>query len=158
MKWRHYEAFEWGVAQVRDEAGDPMAAPYSLGCVRTGNSRVFVGYFVQMTLTNGMIFTGEDRRSLRSALRRLASSLADAKLGVRWSGLDQRWQESGLSADTGWGYFELYPEAVHMLAAVPQSLQTKDGQLEQMIAEAISTMKIGLEWGAAPSRVQPTNY
>lgn len=149
MEWRHYEVRDQGTALVLDKDGVAIDATYSLGLVSTGRSRVFAGYFVKLILATGTEFMGEDEHSLRPALWQLASSLSSVGLELRCSGLDQRWRESGLSVDTGWGYFMFYPEAVHMMAAVPEAVRSEGEALDREISEAVSNMRIGVRLTSA---------
>lgn len=142
MAWRNYEVRGGGDVHVVNEQGGLLPASYATGLVLTGKTRVFAGYFVKLALSSGTEFTGEDSHSLRSALLRLASNLSAVRLALDCAGLDPRWRESGLSENTGYGYFIFHPEAVHMMAAVP-AISADHDPLDEMIAEAVSRMRIG---------------
>lgn len=144
MGWRHYEGRKKGNVLLLDGDGARIHATYEHGLVLTGRSRVFAGYYVCVTLPNETEFTGEDEHSLHSALLRLASNLAAGKLILTCSGLDPRWRQSGLSENTGWGYLPFYPEAVHMMSPIPESVEHVD-ELDREIREATSDMQIGLD-------------
>jgi len=143
MAWRHYEVRGTGQVMVLDHEGAAIDATYSSGLVSTGKTRVFAGYFVRLVLASGTEFTGEDGHSLRAALLRLSSNISAVRLELRCSGIDPRWRESGLSENSGWGYFIFWPEAVHMMSAVPESIQADNEALDREIAEAVSSMQIG---------------
>lgn len=116
MAWRHYEVRITGQVKLTDEQA---FANFETGFVHTGKSRVFAGYFVRVTTTNGTVFLGEDRHSIRAALSRLAGDMFAVNLILPCSGLDPRWLESGLSQNSGWGYFPPHTEAIHMMCPVP---------------------------------------
>jgi hypothetical protein len=143
MAWRHYETRNEGTVSLCDGKDATVLATYRHGIVSTGRSRVFAGHFVQVILPSGTEFTGEDEHSLRSALLRLASSLSSVDLITTCSGLDPRWRESGLSENTGWGYFVFYPEAVHMMTPIPPSVEKRDA-LDREKSGTVSGMRIGL--------------
>lgn len=142
MAWRHYEGRSTGDVPVVIEQGDTLSATYTTGIVSTGRTRVFAGYFVGLVLPSGTEFTGEDEHSLRRALRRLAANLSSVRIDLQCAGLDPRWQESGLSENSGYGYFTCYPEAVHMMAPVPQ-LPEPDAEIDRLIVETVNQMRIG---------------
>ena len=144
MAWRHYEVRRRGHVYVDDTYLRNVQASYSLGIISTGKSRVFCGYYVTLVLASGTEFTGEDEHSLRSALLRLASNLSAVNLAITCSGLDPRWQESGLSENTGWGYFVFWPEAVHMMSPVPTAAEPLMNDLDRQISEAVAGLRIGL--------------
>ena len=138
MAWRHYEGRDKGTVAVLDADSLPILTTYEHGIVSTGRTRVFV----RATLPSGTEFTGEDEHSVRSALLRLAFNLSAVNLTLKCSGLDPRWRESGLSENTGWGYFVFDPEVVHMMSPVPQTVG-ESHDLDREIMEAVSSMRIG---------------
>lgn len=142
MAWRHYEVRGAGDVPVVIEETGAVSARYTTGIVSTGKTRVFAGYFVGLVLPSGTEFTSEDEHSLRRALVRLASNLSAVLIGLQCAGLDPRWQESGLSENSGYGYFTFYPEAVHMLAPVPP-MPDRDDAIDRLIVEAVNGMRIG---------------
>lgn len=144
MAWRHYETRHEGAISLCSGKGATVVVTYRYGIVSTGRSRVFAGHFIQAVLPSGTEFMGENEHSLRSALLRLASNLSVVNLTTNCSGLDPRWRESGLSENTGWGYFVFWPEAVHIMSPVPPSVDKKDSDLDCEIHEAVSNMQIGL--------------
>jgi hypothetical protein len=142
MAWRHYEVRSTGDVPVVIEQCDILSATYTTGIVSTGKRRVFAGYFVALVLPSGTEFTGEDEHSLRRALRRLAANLSSVRIDLQCAGLDPRWQESGLSENSGYGYFTFYPEAVHMMASVPPT-PDEAVVIDRLIVEAVSQMRLG---------------
>jgi len=144
MAWRHYEMRGTGETLVLDETGLPVPASYTSGLILTDRTDAFTGYFVKLTLKTGIEFWGEHRRSLRLALKSLASNLDTVALRLRCSGVDPRWHESPLSMDSGWGYFDFYPEAIHMFAPVPQPVLLDD-DLDRQITEAVEEMRFNFQ-------------
>lgn len=144
MVWRHYEVRHTGQVVLIDQTGGRITAEYESGLVATGRTRVFAGYFVRLTLPGGTEFLGEDEHSLRSALLRLASNMSAVRLAPQCAGLDPRWRESGLSENSGFGYFVFYPEPVHMMDPMPSTLEAGDGGIDAEIREAVEGMRIGL--------------
>ena len=103
--WRRYEPIRTGQCLI-ETAATIISVRYELGTVHTGRSRVFVGFFVKLTPRDGVEWLGEHPYSLRRALRRLAVETL-ASEGWRFAdapGLSGSWYETGLSANTGFGY------------------------------------------------------
>ena len=86
------------------------------GVVYTGKTETFYGYFCHLTEPSGGEWLGEDRYSLREAIRAAGSSCADDGWTLHASGLSDDFSETGLSLNTGWGYYLDVPDAIHMLA------------------------------------------
>ncbi|WP_156460697.1 hypothetical protein [Sphingomonas sp. Leaf339] len=144
MAWRHYEVRHTGQVVLIDQTGGQITAEYESGLVATGKTRVFAGYFVRLTLPSETVFLGEDEHALRSALLRLASNMSAVKLAPQCAGLDPRWRESGLSENSGFGYFVFYPDPVHMMDPMPSPLEADDAGTDAKIREAVRGMRIGL--------------
>lgn len=138
MEWRHYEARQSGDCEVvtRHEI---ESMRYDIGIVETGRSRVFAGHFVRLTLNDGKQITGEDAASLRGALWRLARNVTALDLRIDCVGLNADWNESGLSVDSGWGYWGHLNEPMHMMSPLP----TGD-DLDDLIEEAVAGMRLGI--------------
>ena len=86
------------------------------GEVYTGKTEVFAGYFVRIINPHGGEWLGEDRHSLRKALRKAAEASRSAGWIILAIGLSSEWRESGLSENSGWGYHPEHPDRhVHML-------------------------------------------
>ncbi|WP_156370166.1 hypothetical protein [Novosphingobium sp. Leaf2] len=144
MAWRHYEIRHSGQVELIGQTGKQITATFERGLVATGRTRVFAGYFVRLTLSSGTEFLGEDEHSLRSALLRLSSNISAVKLALCCSGVDPRWRESGLSENSGWGYFVFYPEAVDMMDPVPTTLEVDNAGVDEEIRKAVADIRIGL--------------
>ncbi len=142
MEWRHYEVRASGATLIED-GGRPIAATYEMGIVSTGRSRVFAGHFVRIILPSGTGLSGEDEHSLRAALRKLAFHLSIVNLQLRCAGLDTRFEESGLSIDTGYGYASFDDGAIHMMDPPPVFKSTEEQDIDGIIREAIDGMRIG---------------
>ena len=85
------------------------------GICSTGKQRVFAGYFVIVVLPVGEAIVAEDPYNLRQALRNAEARLNCLGWSLNVIGLDVEWQETGLSANTAYGYHAKFDRAVHML-------------------------------------------
>jgi hypothetical protein len=142
MGWRHYEVRQSGDCEVA-RGDETFLARFDLGIVETGRTRVFAGHFVRFAFSDGKQITGEDEHSLRAALWRLARNLTPLGLTINCVGLDAEFTESGLSVDTGWGYWGPHSEPMHMMDPLPaQREQVND--LDGLIREAVDGMEIGV--------------
>lgn len=139
--WRHYQMRRSGECTVLDEHGEKLVR-YDTGIVETGRSRVFAGYFVQITLGDDEQITAEDAGFLVLALSRLARNISSIGLRLRCVGLSGQWRESGLSENTGFGYFGPHQQPMHMMDEMPD--EVSDGLLDRMVHEAVTGMRIGL--------------
>jgi hypothetical protein len=141
MVWRHYEARQSGDCELQHDQ-ETLSARYSIGIVETGRSRVFAGHLVRLTLTGGEQIGGEDGHSLRGALWRLARNITALGFTLNCVGLDAEFSESGLSVDTGWGYWGRQSKPMHMMDEPPNG---RERPVDQMIREAVEGMRIGLD-------------
>jgi hypothetical protein len=108
-------------ADVGDANAIVMEAMCHYGDVCTGRSEVFWGFAARVVSPLGEEWLGEDRHSLRSAFQQAG----DAAQHDGWSlialGCTPEFRESGLSANSGYGYHPAYPDrAVHMLEPIPR--------------------------------------
>lgn len=141
MVWRHYELRQSGDCQISDEDGEKLVR-YDTGIVETGRSRVFAGYFIQITLWDDEQITAEDGGSLVRALWRLARNISASGLRLHCAGLSGQWRESGLSENTGFGYFGPHQQPTHMMDKMPYD--DDDESLDRFVREAVDGMRIGL--------------
>ena len=116
--WRHYSGQERACVLTplpEGSASGSSEAHVQWGSVTTGKQRVWVAFFIQVIQRDGKEWLVEHPHSLRAALRLVEADLnADGwSLGV--IGLDPEWRESGLSANSGYGYHPDFSEAAHML-------------------------------------------
>lgn len=139
--WRHYEVRRSGECTVVDRHGEQLVR-YEMGTVETGRSRVFAGYFVHITLGDDKQITVEDAGSLVHALRRLASNISASGPRLNCVGLSTQWRESGLSENSGFGYFGPQQQPMHMMDELPDDAD--DGSLDRLVREAVEGMRIGL--------------
>lgn len=144
MEWRHYEVRASGATLIEDD-DRPIAATYEMGIVSTGRSRMFAGHFVRISLPSGTEFSGEDEHSLRAALRKLAFHLSVVNLQLRCAGLDARFEESGLSVDTGYGYAPFHDGAIHMMDPPPPLRGTEDQDIDGLIREVVAAIRIDFQ-------------
>ncbi len=142
MGWRDYEVRQSGDCQVQHDEQTSLAG-YEIGVVATGRSKVFAGHFVRLTLSNGEQITGEDDRSLRGALWRLAREVGAVGLTMSCVGLSAKFSESGLSVDSGRGYWGRHQQPIHMMNAPPVEHVPED-VLDAMISEAVWGIQIRL--------------
>ncbi len=141
MAWRHYEVRQSDDCEVRDEDGISLLR-FTMGIVETGKQRVFAGHFVRLIFANREPITGEDEHSLRAALWKLARNIEPLGLTLNCVGLSAKFNESGLSMDTGWGYWGPHTEPMHMMDPLPAE-KGQDGDLDEMIREGVDGMRIG---------------
>jgi hypothetical protein len=140
-KWRHYTVRETGECAVLDDNGREKLVSYDMGIVETGRSHVFAGYFFKVTLADGEEIIGEDGGSMVRALRRLAYDIRARSLRLHSVGLSGQWQETGLSQNTGWGYFGPSQKLMHLMDKIPDDAVEA---LDRTISEAVRGISIGL--------------
>ncbi len=145
MVWRSYEVRQSGGCQVQ-HGEETSLAGYEIGIVETGRTKVFAGHFVRLTLGNGEQITGEDDRSLRGALWRLAREVSAVGLTINCVGLSAEFSESGLLVDSGRGYWGRHQRPMHMMDATPVERVPNDDvdDLDSTIIEAVSGIQIRL--------------
>lgn len=136
-RWRHYEVLQFGECTVSD-----TPAHCDIGIVETGRSRVFAGYFFRIRLADGEEIIAEDGGSMIAALWHLARSLSARGLHLQCAGMSGKWHESGLSQNTGWGYYGPEQQRMHMLDDMPED--GADEILGRAIREAVDGMKVKL--------------
>lgn len=140
MAWRHYETRQTGECEVFGAHG-PHFVKCNMGLIETGRSRVFAGYFVRIIAHNGEELTGEDGQSLRDALADLSTKAAQLYLRLNCAGLSPTFTESGLSYNSGWGYWGREVAPIHMIHPEPVTDSAAD-DLDEMIREAVDGMQI----------------
>ena len=125
---------------VLDEHGEKLVR-YDTGIVETGRSRVFAGYFIQITLGDEERITAEDGGSMVRALWGLARNISASGLRLRCAGLSGQWRESGLSENGGFGYFGPHQQPMHMMDELPDDAD--DGSLDRLVRDAVEGMRLG---------------
>lgn len=155
MAWRNYEIRHSGDCEVRGPDGISLIR-FNMGIVETGRTRVFAGYFVRLILCDRDPILGEDEHSLRASLWRLARNIEPLGLIISCVGLSGEFNESGLSMDTGWGYFGRHNEPMHMLDPVPSD-NPPDEDVDETIRQAVRGMRIGISptFESVPQRSEP---
>lgn len=118
--WKKYEGRDRlcrliSLSPDRTAGEEIESVPVQCGLVYTGKQRVFAGYFVQAILPSGEPVLAEDPHILRRALCGLELKLNALGWSLGAIGLDERFEESGLSSNTGWGFHAEKDGAVHML-------------------------------------------
>lgn len=135
--WRHYQTRQSGDCAVFDQGRERLVA-VDMGIVETGRSRVFAGYFFRVRLADNEQITAEDGGSMIAALWRLARNLSARGLHLQCAGMSGKWRESGLSQNTGWGYYGPQQQPMHMLDDMPPD--GADEALDRAIREAVDQM------------------
>jgi len=114
MEWKKYQGRASGRCEI-DLRGEGVLADFEIGIIETGRSRVFAGYYIKVITEDGEEWVEEDPGSVRAALQALDELVAFDGGRLLCAGLHPDFYESGLSANTGFGYIESYRGAVHMM-------------------------------------------
>lgn len=114
MIWKNYRPRRTGECHI-DLNGEGILADFEMGIIETGRQRVFSGHFIKVLGPDGEEWLGEDASSMRAALRALDDDIGHDVGRLLCAGLLDGFHESGLSVDTGFGYIDGYPRAVHMM-------------------------------------------
>lgn len=114
MDWKNYQQRRTGECHI-DLDGEGILAEFEMGIIETGRQRVFAGHYIKVIGPDGEEWLGEDTSSMRAALRALDKEIESNGGRLLCAGLLDGFHESGLSADTGYGYIRGYPRAVHMM-------------------------------------------
>ena len=114
MDWRKYQPRRTGECYI-DLDGEGILAEFEMGIIETGRQRVFAGHYIKVLGPEGEEWLGEDASSMRAALRALDEDVGRDGGRLLCAGLHDGFHESGLSTDTGYGYIQGYPRAVHMM-------------------------------------------
>lgn len=117
---------------------DEQPAKYDIGIVERGPRRVFAGYFVEIEILGGERLIGVDDHSMVLALCRLQRSIFSRGLRMDCVALSGEWTESGLSENSGWGYYGPSQRLLHMMAAMPEG--TTGPALDNMIKRVVGQM------------------
>lgn len=112
--WKHIEPSQVGDALVLHQ-NETRNCKFEAGIVTTGRQRVFSAYYVRVDLPDGSSRRGEHRDGPVQALRHLSCLLKDDDMHLIAAGLDERFYESGLSAQSSWGYLHGEDRAFHMM-------------------------------------------
>lgn len=113
MSWKKYQPIKSGDCDLAFD-GEVAAAHYEVGLIETGRSRVFAGYYVRVTSSEGGEWLGEDARSMLGALHAAHEVAAHDRGALMCAGLDDGFYETGLSGNTGYGYIGR-SDAIYMM-------------------------------------------
>lgn len=124
--WNHYAGDEAICAVIPfnpapDEFQKAFACSAKTGARYTGRTRVFQGYFVFILGPEGNDWLATDAHSMRSALRKLHHLIVESGWKLPAIGLSSRWEETGLSVNSGFGYHPYFDRPVHMLEPDPDA-------------------------------------
>lgn len=141
MNWHHYEPHTTGLTCVIDQDRD-FDCPFEIGVITTGKQRVFHRYYVKVIAPDGHEVIGTSEHSLREALLNVDRQLDQRELTLLAAGTYPEFFESGLSANSGFGYLPTVDHAVHMMDMPPPRLRDGENDLfvEGLIREAIAGM------------------
>lgn len=141
MTWQNFEPSQIGKTCVID-GDDAHDLQFEMGTICTGRLRVFHRYYVKINLPDGSTAIGEDPYNLRASVLDLDSALKRKDMMLLAAGTDSDWLESGLSQNSGWGYFSNATEASHMMSLPP--LRHRDSEndefVDRLIKEAVNGM------------------
>lgn len=140
--WHHHEPHTIGLTCVIDHDRD-FDCPYEIGSITTGRQRVFHRYYVKVIAPNGADIIGTSEHSLREALLDVDRQLDQRELTLLAAGTYPEFYESGLSANTGYGYIPSCDFVVHMMDMPPPRLRDGENDLfvEGLIREAVAGMR-----------------
>lgn len=146
MNWLNYEPNYTGKTCIID--GDVARdVDYEMGTICTGRQRVFHRYYVKIDLPDGSTVIGEDPYNLRASVLDLDSALKRKDMMLLTAGTDSDWLESGLSQNSGWGYFSNATEASHMMSLPP--LRHRDSENDEFVDRLIKEAVDGMTFGRA---------
>lgn len=117
MTWENQTLLQHGVCRVTNRNGAELGGRYELVSVDTGRSKVFWGYRLTVDVEEKQ-FSGESRHNMISAVRQCGANMRAAGLELHVNAMNESFQESGLSANSGYGYIDGHQKAVHMMADV----------------------------------------
>ena len=141
MAWLNYEPSCTGKTCIID-GDNARDVEYQLGTICTGRSRVFHRYYAKVDLDDGSTVIGENQFNLRAAVLDLDKKLKRRDMILLAAGTEPDWLESGLSENTGYGYFSGAKKASHIMSLPPP--RHRDAQndefVDRLIKEAVDGM------------------
>ena len=144
MTWKNYEPSSNGITCIVD-GKNAVDVAFEMGAIVTGRSRVFHRYYCKIYIGDGSTLAGEDPHNLRAAVLDLDSALKRKGMILLAAGTDDDWLESGLSQNSGWGYFSNAQGPSHIMSLPP--LRHRDSEndefVDRLIKEAIDGMTFG---------------
>ena len=117
MAWEHFDVFDSGKCVVRDmNSGQEQEWEYLFGYVTTGKQRVFMNYrLIVQEKDNGRCFVGNYRHHLWGTLCDIHAKMLEHGLDLHVAGTSERYYETGLSHNSGWGYLRGTDIAIRMM-------------------------------------------
>lgn len=141
MNWQHHEPNQSGLTCVIDHDRD-IDCPYEIGVITTGRQRVFHRHYLKVVAPDGTAIIGTSEHSVREALLDVDRQFDQRELTLLAAGTYPEFYESGLSANSGYGYLPTVDHAVHMMDMPPP--RQRDGEndlfVERLIREAVAGM------------------
>ena len=141
MTWQNFEPSQTGKTCIID-GHSAHDVHFEMGTISTGRQRVFYRYYVKVDLHDGSTVFGENPYNLRAAVLDLDGELKRKDMMLLAAATDSDWLESGLSQNTGWGYFSNATEASHIMSLPP--LRHRDSEndefVDRLIKEAVDGM------------------
>ena len=144
MTWLNYEPTQSGTTCIID-GDDAHDVQFEMGTICTGRQRVFHRHYVKVVLSDGATVIGENPYNLRAAVLDLDTALKRKDRMLLAAGTDSNWFESGLSQNSGWGYFSNAQGPSHIMSLPP--LRHRDAEndefVDRSIREAVDRMTFG---------------
>lgn len=139
--WQNYEPKMSGFALVTNGNREDRCA-YEIGHIATGRQRVFHKFYAQIDLSDGSTVVGVDPYNLRAAVLDLNSTLTRKGMVLVVAGTDPDWCETGLSHNSGWGYFSDATEASHIMSQPPLGHRDSENDefVDRLVKEAVDGM------------------
>lgn len=113
--WESCSLISTGSCRVTSESSTNLVGTYELVSVTTGRSKVFWGYRLTLEV-DGQQFIGEDRHNMIDAVRHCGYAMQAAGYMLCVNAMSDSFQESGLSANSGYGYIDGHEGSEHMMA------------------------------------------
>lgn len=141
MTWKNYEPRNIGKTCVVNSDG-AFDVPYQIGVVVTGKQRVYKNYYVRVDLPDGSIVVGENEFNLRAAVCDLDRLLGHSDWTLLAMGVDENWNETGLSQNTTMGYYSDAKEPSNIMALPPPRYRDAENDefVDRTIKEAVAGM------------------
>lgn len=115
QNWESCSPISTGACRVASESSTDLAGTYKLVSVATGRSKVFWGYRLTLEV-DGRQFVGEDQHNMIDAVRQCGYVMQAAGYTLCVNAMSDSFQESGLSANSGYGYIHGREGPEHMMA------------------------------------------
>lgn len=140
MAWKKYRSLKSGQCHV-DMKGEGEVFAFQMGLIETGQCRVFAGYYIKVTDEDGEEWTGEDGASVLGALRALDDDIGQSGGRLLCAGLRDDFYESGLSANSGFGYLKGSATPIHVMARGPLPPINEGGASPSMVSQILERLR-----------------